>query len=358
MPRQTRTTIVPCIYQDNHGYEMIVSRNGRTFRKRYPRTKTVGWLKNELQRQIEKLARKGPRNGVGALAGDVNLYLRTLPEGRAKADREQWLTAWTTLGHLSRDQITPQMVRETMAGWRVGDKEKDRAPGASTMNHRRHALRALYKALDGEDAPTPCDNIKRAVERREIRVVPRGVALAIIRQMHTSKSAARIKILARTGLPHAQIGRLKPEDVDLDARVMRVTPRRKGAGTQARTLPLTYAAVRAFKQFARLDAWGPFSSQSLYKTFQEAVIRAKDRWRGRWPVGHVRPYDLRHAYLTEVYRRTGDLRATAELAMHADMSMTARYADAAVSATSIAARDAMDRRPHDGTRRKRASRQE
>lgn len=337
MPRTRRTRLLPHIYADNHGYEIIVSRQGRTFRARYPRTKTIGWLRDECQRQIEKLERKAPRGGVGRLAGDVALYLRTLPDGRPKKDREQWLAAWLpTLGELARDQITRQMVRETMAGW--GDI------GASTRNHRRHALKALYTALDGDDASTPADHIKRAPERREIRTVPYPVVVAITRQMGVSKSAARIKVLARTGLPHAQIGRLKAEDVDLEARTLHVTPRRKGAGTRARTLPITHAACRAFKQFARLDAWGSFSSQSLYKTFQLAVTKAKAAWQGRWPCGHIRPFDLRHAYLTEVYRRTKDLRATAELAMHADMTMTARYAEAAVTATASAARDAMDKK--------------
>jgi site-specific recombinase XerC len=152
-----------------------------------------------------------------------------------------------------------------------------------------------------------------------------------------------LKVLARTGLPQAQIAALQPHHLDLEAREITVTPRHKGRGVAARTLPITHKAVRAFKEFQREKAFGTFSRHSMWRMFQQAVEAAKASWKGRWPAAErLRPYDLRHAFATELYKRTRDLRATAELLLHADMTMTARYAEAAVSHTAQAARDAMD----------------
>lgn len=342
MPRTYRKTIFTNIYEDDSGYEIIVTRKGRTNPPaRYQKPKTLNFLKAERERLIYDLEQHAARTAPGTLRGDVETYLKTLPKSRMKQVREAELQAWIReWGDWQREQITPQIVRGQLAQWQTEGR------AASTINHRRQALRSLYKTLDGPDAKTPCDDVKKAIERREIRAIPLVAVLAILRRVRPTANGARIKVIARTGLPHAQIARLTPSDVDVNARTVHVTPRRKGAGTKARTLPLTHAAVRAFHLMARHAAWGLFSASSLHKAFRAAVTRAIEHWpkeKGPWPARKdIRPYDLRHAFGTEVYRRTRDLRATAELLLHADMSMTARYAEAAVSATASAARDAMD----------------
>lgn len=347
MPRGPRLPVfdankrkLPNTYRDNHGYEIILQRKGRTGRERFPRDTSIPALKQAHARIEADLIVDVAKRQPGILRTDVAAYLKTLPKTRMSQVRAAELAAWVIAwGDFRRDQITPQIVRGQLAQWQTEGR------AASTLNHRRQALRSLYKALDGAHAPTPCDEVKKALERREIRAVPLAAVLAILRRLRPNATSARIKVLARTGLPHAQIARLQPSDVNLTGRTVHVTPRRKGAGTPARTLPLTYAAVRAFTLMARFNAWGSFSTSSLHKRFSEAVTAAIAKWPkgSRWPAaGDLRPYDLRHAFLTEVYRRTTDLRATAELAMHSDMSTTARYAEAAVSATASAARDAMD----------------
>lgn len=351
MPRTYRKTLAPNIYEDDAAFEIIVTRNGRTNPPaRYPKTKTLAFLKVERERIIYDLETKAKKTAPGTLRGDVALYLKTLPKTRMTQVRAAELAAWVEhWGDWKRDQITAQIVRGQLAQWQT----EGFAP--STRNHRRQALRSLYKTLDGPDATTPVDHVQKAVEERQIRYVPPVVVAAILRRLRPNISGARIKVLARTGLPPAQIGRLQPSDVDLVHRTVQVTPRKKGAGTKARTIPLTYAAVRAFKLMARTKAWGPISGSSLHGAFMRAVSKAREHWPKDRPwlaPAKIRPYDLRHAFLTEVYRRTRDLRATAELALHADMTMTSRYAEAAVSATAAAARDAMDQR---GTSRKRAT---
>ena len=48
----------------------------------------------------------------------------------------------------------------------------------------------------------------------------------------------------------------------------------------------------------------------------------------------LRPYDLRHSFLTEVFRRSKNIRAVQELAMHADARMSERYMVGAVPETT------------------------
>src|SRR5688500_2118765 len=115
-------------------------------------------------------------------------------------------------------------------------------------------------------------------------------------------------VIAYTGLPHSLVKRLAPADVDLDARTVTVPARRKGRGVASRVLPLTDAGVDAFERFAELDCWGPFSNSSMIKSFHRACDAAGVR--------RARAYDLRHSYATEMYRQTGDPKATAELLMH------------------------------------------
>ena len=347
MPRGARTTLFPNIYRDNHGHEIILTRRGREKRQRYNRkdypNPSLGFLKNERERFIKALESAAAKTAPGTLRAGVTDYLAQLPAGQMKRDRERELAPWVAVwGDWQRSRLTPSIVRGQLAQWQT----EGFAP--STLNHRRQALKSLYKALDGPTAPTPCDDVKKAIERQEIRRVPYVAVVAILRRVTPSATGARIKVIARTGLPHAQIARLKSTDVDLKAREISVTPRRKGGGTKARTLGLTYAAVRAFKLMARYKAWGAFSRHSLYKSFHLAVRKAIQHWpkeKGPWPApANIRPYDLRHAFGSEVYRRTRDLRATAELLLHANLGTTARYAESAVSDTAIAARDAMDRR--------------
>lgn len=344
MPRTFRKPVklgrdvLACIYEDNHGYEIIVQRKGQQHRERFDRGTPKPTLKAHRQRIIDDLVVRAAKSSPGTLAGDAARYLETIQPGRTRDDRENELQAWIAqYGATKRAQLTTQDVRVQLATWRAAGLKP------STLNHRRQALRSLYKTLDGPDAPTPCDHIPKYQEERIIRDVPRACVIAILRQLPRTKNGARIKVIARTGLPHVQVGKIQRADLRLTTRDVSITPRRKGAGAKARRVPLTHAAVRAFREFDRLDAYGPFSNSSLHKVFQQAVKDAIDKWPGRWPgPTKIRPYDLRHAFLSEVYRRTKDLRATAELGLHASMTITARYAEAAVSDTASAARDAMD----------------
>ena len=84
------------------------------------------------------------------------------------------------------------------------------------------------------------------------------------------------------------------------------------------------AGAKAVQRFVDLDCWGPFSNSSMMKSFHWACKAAGVR--------EARVYDLRHSYATEMYRQTGDSKATAELLMHSPTShMMDRYTVAGVA---------------------------
>ena len=335
MPRGKRIKLATGIYRDNLGYAIVATVHGRRIEQRWPGDLTLQALKTKREQLIHKLSLKVPRKGT--LKADVEVYLASLPDGSMKRNRVRECGAWGAFYGKPRSVLTSALLKAEMQTWTMS---------ASSSNKAITALKAVYHFHDGPEAPTPLDHIPRAKQPREIRRVPQAVVTMILRAMGPSKSRARLKVLARTGLPQKQISKIQPHHLDLDAREVTVTPRRKGHGVPARTLPLTHKAVRAFKEFQRMQAFGAFSNHSLWDTFQVAVEKAKARWKGRWPAAdHIRPYDLRHAFLTEVYRESRDLRATSELALHSDLSTTARYAEAAVTDTAVAARDALEAMP-------------
>lgn len=338
MPRTTRKKIssnLKGIYADNHGFAVVVTYKGRRKEKHFRKGTSLRTLKDSRAKLLHDLKLKVP--AAGTFRADALAYLASLPENHYKENRSYELRPWYRfIGALSRTQVTPELLSHALA--------EINAPPSTTRKYLT-AIQAVWRYHDGRLAPSPADHIRRPREQHEIRDVPRAVVTMILRKLRPSKTRARLKVLARTGLPHAQIAAIEPHHLDLEKRELTVTPRRKGKGVPARTIPITFAAVRAFKEFQRMNAWGSFSRHSMRKIFLEAVTAAKASWQGRWPAReNLRPYDLRHAFLTEAYKRSRDLRATAELGLHADLAMTARYAAAAVSDTAQAARDAIDQR--------------
>ena len=70
-----------------------------------------------------------------------------------------------------------------------------------------------------------------------------------------SKTKARLRLIAYTGLPHKQIKQLRPQDVNLRAGTLIVSARRKGKGVERRSILLTAEGLEALRHFADLECW-------------------------------------------------------------------------------------------------------
>jgi integrase/recombinase XerC len=150
--------------------------------------------------------------------------------------------------------------------------------------------------------------------------------------------------MATTGLGQTELMRLRPEDVDLQARLLVARARRKGKGNEGRTIPLTRHAVRALRLYVRLHAFGAFSTSNLRRDFRLAAAAAGYVLRDRQhPDGlDWKPYDARHTFGTEVGLAARDERAVQQLLGHSDIRTTRRYTTRSVDPRVAAAISALD----------------
>ena len=342
MPRRGhRLTLAPGIYQDDAGVSLCVTVAGVPFEQR----KRLGVPLDALVearaawvRELRENAAK--RNTKGTLAGDIAEYIASFPPGRRRENAHFNLLPWVTVfGKRKRASITAMEIRTALAEMVT---KRETPPAPKTLNHRRQELLNLYTALNGKSGANPVRDVPRQKARHD---EPRGIPMPLVEMIlkhigrdKRCKTWLRLTVMARTGLPPAQIARIEPHDFDAAAKTLFVRPRRKGAGRPGLTLPLTRAAVAAVQALLEGGALGPWSRHAAQKAFKAAVVKARAEakregipWRA--PKG-LCVYDIRHAFLTDAYRRTGDIRAVAELALHSDIRMTQRYTEAGVSETA------------------------
>lgn len=183
------------------------------------------------------------------------------------------------------------------------------------------------RAMVDHYAPNPVRGIKKF---REPDPQPRGYTYRAIRKIlaavQNDAARARLTVMAYTGLPPAQIGRIAPEHVEWRAGKVWVQGRQKGRGTVGRLYPLTADGLAALEQLRDAEAWGSFPS-GLDKVFRTACKAAGET------IG--RPYDLRHSFATATYQ-VSDERAAMEFLDHRDPRTTRRYILGAIP-THIAA---------------------
>lgn len=304
----------------------------------------------ELQRGESVIVGRLP---AGTFAADAERYLksvRALPDFRGRVyDIERWVEVF---GARRTSSIKPPDIRAQRDKWlTVGPKRVynrttrawDNRPlplAASTVNHRLRALENLYTVLfpqsynpvrdvpeamepDAEDRSLPYDVISAI-----LAVMPdRGTARRGHKRPAVSKSKARLRLMAYTGLTHSQVAALTPSDIDTVLPAVRTNRRQKGKGTKGGWKPLPADAIPALRAFLEANAFGPFSPDSLRQSWRRAC---RTFFGPTSP--SIRPYDLRHSYATRVLEATHDLQATRHLLSHGDPRTTERYAQRAIPA--------------------------
>jgi integrase len=259
--------------------------------------------------------------GRGSFSADIRDYLKRVSAMPTYGQRKQHLQLWLdALGaERPRGLITAAEIDEVMQGW------LNAGTAPATVRKRRTALLACWNRLDGKDRPNP---VRGSHAPPEPRPHARGLGYDRIRQvlavMPASKTRARLAVMAWTGLPPSILQAITPADVNLKAKTLRVRPRRKGAGSDARVLTLLPQAVAALREFDRLNAYGKFTSAPMGVSFHRACRKLDP------PLEDVKVYDLRHSFLTLLYRTTHDLATVARFGLHSSLSTTARYALGAV----------------------------
>jgi integrase len=378
-PRRQVDDDIPGIFDDAIGRVGIVYVGGIQRERRFPKGTAIREIQKWQRRKTRAL-----RLGLDGLDADlddldapptstpvaatetplrtaIEAHLALMPEGTYKRDTKTLLEHWlvSPLGDTPVEALTDVRITAQLRAW-VRD-----GVAPQTVNHRRRALSQLIVGRNGLDGPNP---VRRSEKFEVPRAEPRGVPWPFVRRILVqvtpgTKTSARLWVMATTGIPQRQLERLLPSHLFLDAPkpyyVSR--PRRKGRGAKGVAIGLTVDGVRAFERFVAANAWKTFSQASLYKSFKLAMRKARARWeaaearaaafatraRRPWPVPEdYHPYDLRHSFATDLYRRSRDLRAVQEVLQHADAKTTERYAIGAVSENAQAAIDALARRRH------------
>lgn len=290
--------------------------HGTLHRKHFKSGTDPVLIKQWLLAQEIRYRRKGAQ--TGRFADDAKTYLAAVAAMPTYTERAQHIAQWAeTFDDTPRASITSDQIRAQLHAWRAAGL------AASTVNHRRSALMHLYTVLDGKSAANPVKDVPKFAEPSPF---PRAISSAAIRRLLSKlrgQDKARAMVLAYTGIPHSQIAKIEPAHVDLKAGTVIVHGRTKGQGTATSIRRLTPHGIRAFQTMAKTKAWGPFDRWAFRKAIRKACTSAKID-------PPLRPYDLRHFFGTELYRRSGDVRAVQILMGHSTPTLTHRYTLGAV----------------------------
>jgi integrase len=287
-------------------------------------------LEDMRQWQDAILARCSPRPVEhDSFAADIHHYLTRRTAMPTYDQRAAHLALWAQeLGRdRSRYSITTAEIEQVLDRWL-----QRLAPG--TVRKRRTALQSFFIAMTG---PNP---VKGAMNPKSPKAGARGLDYDTIERIlaampeyrdtkpgeppRVSLSRIRARVIAYTGLPPGILQAIQAHDLSFTRSTVQVCHRQKGGGLEARTLPLSSEALAAFKIFDAANAYGGFAIQSLNRSLQRACQRVGVDPR----TFHL--YDLRHSFLSQVYRTTRDTATVARLGLHAEGSpITARYTQAA-----------------------------
>ena len=362
---KTKRQIATGIYKDQYGYAVVVHFGGEALPpKRFPLDSTDPNYKTEKElKQFRKdwlleLAVKARDVKVAqtTLAADIKAFLADMPEDvrvgvkrtQRKAGATVLLGHWlkTDLAELPRDEITPIQVREQLQEWR------ELGAGEQTCDNRRQELSNIYTAFNGKSGYNP---IREVAKYNKTYDDPRGFDVTFLRSVIESMSdrgkatkgekrstvnlaKIRLKVMWACGIPPALLKQVEEENLNLKKKELWVKRRSKGAGAKSRLVPLSDDAVEAFRALIKHNAFGYFDQRGVNKAFKAAVANARVTWKQEHPdepfplPKDITAYDLRHSFLSEVFRRCKNLKTVGHVAIHADGSrVTHRYVQAAVA---------------------------
>jgi integrase len=346
----------PGIRKHGAGWECKVSVRRRERYATFPLHTPISEMRAWQKRARAQLELQTPRTRPGSFAADARRYLEAVCAMPTIGQRRRHIAEWVRVfGHRRRDTIeaheirherdrlltTPRLVTVTKGGIETTSEQPPYS--ASSVNQRLRALSNLWTVLDGRRAPNPVRDVEEVREANNPpRAIPAETIDAILAAMPDqgysargearsglSKSKARLRVMAATGVAPKTLTQITRADVDFEAGMLRMPGRRKGRTAPGRVVPLTPDAIEAFRALDAADAWGNFSRAGTWTTFLRACRKLG--------LHGLRPYDLRHSFGTRLYQASGDLHATGLLLGHLSQATTQRYTRAAVDPRLVAA---------------------
>jgi len=194
---------------------------------------------------------------------------------------------------------------------------------------RREGVRSDHPALD-VDLPKPEQRKPKVLRLPEVaamvkaRVERRLPALA-------ARDRAIIELLYGSGIRRAELAGLDLDDVDLGARVARVT----GKGNKSRMVPLTEASADAMRSYLHVR---PGTADRAFFLGRDARrLGLRQVWKIVKDYAHHSGIDrasthaMRHSFATHFIEGGGDLSTLQKLLGHANISTTQVYLDQSIA---------------------------
>lgn len=328
------------ITETPHGYRAHIRIHGILHQQRFPKDTDPADIRTWLLAVQLKHRRAGAKR-TGKFGDDSRAYLAAVASMPTFEQRKHHIEAWVTAFGEDRRTLTIRSdeIRAQLHAWRTdaqtvrkgAHRTVEQVLSPAACNKRRTALMHLFTVLYGKAEPNPVRDVPKMAEPSP---APRALPYALIRRlfkaMPPSRAKAHLMVIAFTGIPPGQITQIQEDDVDLKRRTVAVAGRQKGKGTPGRIVPLTDDGVAAFKMMRREDGFGAISRKTLRTALRRAALKVLGK-------EAFTPYDLRHSFGTEIYRRSGDIRATQVLLDHSTPTLTHRYTGAAVDPRVAAA---------------------
>jgi integrase/recombinase XerC len=204
---------------------------------------------------------------------------------------------------------------------------------AVSVARKLAAVRSFYRFLarHGVVRRNPAREVRAPrVARKLVTFLPADEAVAVIEARPVTGAArardlAVIEMLYATGLRVSELAGLDIDDVDHDARTVRVL----GKGNKERIVPYGAPAARALEAYLGRRSRGtgpvflnPRGGRLTVRSIHTIVRRAA---RVAGVTRRVSPHTLRHTFATHLLDRGADLRAIQELLGHSRLSTTQRY---------------------------------
>lgn len=212
----------------------------------------------------------------------------------------------------------------------------------STMGRKLATLSSFFKFLCREgflisniakSIPTP----KKAGKLPEFLSVDDMFRLLELPDRNSflgARDQAILELFYSTGMRISELAPLKPENLNLPSRTVRVM----GKGKKERMLPLGHKAVNSLKNYFRFreQRIGELKSPSApHEVFLNnrgrgisvrGVRKILEKYISRNPFpSHVSPHTLRHSFATHLLEAGADLRSIQEMLGHASLSTTQKY---------------------------------
>lgn len=235
------------------------------------------------------------------------------------------------------DEVTSAMLDSALTSPRVRESADGRRRSPASMHRLRAAVRSFFgwakeSGLISENPATSLRQhrlprklpafLSEAEKRRLLRTLGHGTDL------EAKRDRVIIELFLGTGIRLRELVNLDIEDIDLDARQLRI--RAKGNAQQVRFLKSNLRSLlRSYlKKRHRTDGScrALFLSNRRQQLGERQVARRLEHWLEAAGIDKkLSPHALRHTFATHLYSRTGDILVVQRALGHRDLTTTLVY---------------------------------